>query len=499
MSKGNILVVEDERLVACDLQQRLQRAGYEVPGLAGSGEEAIRSAERFRPDLILMDVMLPGAMDGIAAAGRIRERLQIPVVFLSSHSDQSVLDRAKATEPMGYILKPYEEQALLTTVDMVLHRHRTSLGRVQDRRAEEGLFRAVFDQAPWGMAVVDKRAKLVRTNAALKRMLGCGPDEFPHRSLPELVWPEDRVAEAAMFEELSEGLRAEYQLEQRNCDRNGQPIWVRSAVVAVPSGESAGNDWFVLRMVQDISKAKEVQERYLRSQRMATIGTVASSMAHNLSNVLSPVLTGLHLLRHKLPEDDAEPVWQAVDSSLRRSVSIVRQILEFGTGLEPRRTFVALGPLLEEVGSLVRELFPRKIVLETQIPLELWTILGNSNQIHQAVLNLCTNAREAMPKGGRLRLDAQNTQVEPERSERHSGAHAGRYVEITVADTGVGMPAEVRERLFEPCFTTPGKGTSSGLGLATTLDIVRTHGGFVEVKSEPGAGTEFRLLFPAAL
>jgi PAS domain S-box-containing protein len=502
MSKTSILIVEDEYILARDLQLILRRAGYEVPCTAACGEDAIFSAEKFRPDLVLMDIKLQGSRDGISVADEIYRRFGIPVIYLTSYGDETVLNRAKATGPIGYILKPYEKKDLLTTIDIALSQHQTA---VQKNRAallaKETRFRSLLESVNWGMAVLNRDGCVLDTNQMFHTILGYSSPELRQRSLADIVHRDDLPRENEMIRTLLEGKTERYSIEQRNYCKAGEIIWVRSTVCTFPGADGDPRD-LVLRMLEDITEERALKERLITAQRMETIDSLTRGLAHNLNNLLTPLTAGLQLLRSNFPQERSERLLHTMDlmdSSLKRSAYILRQLLNFGGGLE--KNYVVIDPvqILREVATLAAEFFPGTIAIKLQILSGLWRILGNADQIHQSLLNLCVNARDAMPAGGTVTLAAKNVRLDASAARAIAGGKPGSYVLVSVLDSGSGISPEVKEKLFQPFFTTKPRGSGTGLGLATTLGIVKNHGGFIDLTSNVGEGTEFRVYLPAHL
>lgn len=282
--------------------------------------------------------------------------------------------------------------------------------------------------------------------------------------------------------------------------KDGKKVVVASrwSLIRGAQGEPTG----MLLINTDITEKKELEAQFLRSQRLDSIGALAGGMAHDLNNALSPILMGVELLRRKASDDEARRILGLIESSTHRGADMVRQVLLFARGKGGELVEVALGPLLKEMEKMARETFPRTIQIEAFIAEDLWTVRGHPTELHQVLLNLCVNSRDAMPKGGRLSIAADNLKLSEEEVSMFPGATVGDYVSLLVSDTGEGMPPEVRARIFEPFFTTKtqgsGSGSGSGIGLSTVLRIVKNHGGFVRVDSTPGQGTTFEILIPRA-
>jgi PAS domain S-box-containing protein len=253
----------------------------------------------------------------------------------------------------------------------------------------------------------------------------------------------------------------------------------------------------VLAILTDITERKEIEARFLHAQRMQAIGALAGGIAHDLNNLLAPILMAAPLLRETTEDPEARAMLETVEQCAQRGADIIRQLLTFARGTPGARVPVPVRHLLREMDKIIRETFPRNIQSDLHAPRELWSVLGDPTQLHQALMNLCVNARDAMPQGGTLRLAAENVYVDESYAAFDANAKPGPYVCITVSDTGVGIPPEIRDRIFDPFFTTKDVGKGTGLGLPTVLGIVRGHNGFLRFKSIVGQGTTFEVYLPA--
>lgn len=248
----------------------------------------------------------------------------------------------------------------------------------------------------------------------------------------------------------------------------------------------------------DLSEVKRLEKQFLRVQRMEGIGTLAGGIAHDLNNLLSPIVIGVELLRKFISDSRANPVIDNIDQSARRGKDLVQQVLSFARGVEGARMVMEIPPVLREIQSIAVNTFPKNIQFQVDVDEGVWVIVGDPTQLSQVLLNLCVNARDAMPDGGRLSITVHNRNIDEQYALMDPDATAGRYVMIEVADQGVGMSKDIMERAFDPFFTTKEVGQGTGLGLSTTLGIIRSHGGFVNIHSEVGKGTVVKIHLPAA-
>ena len=251
-------------------------------------------------------------------------------------------------------------------------------------------------------------------------------------------------------------------------------------------------------MMADITERKRLEAQFLRAQRLESLGALASGVAHDLNNVLTPILMSVELLRPLVHAPEDRETLQLLSDSARRGSDIVQQLLMFGRGSDSPRAPLKVNTIIKEMGRMIRGTFPKNIVLSVQAPADLWLVTGDKTQLHQVLLNLCVNARDAMPQGGKLTIVAENVQIDDEFATGHGGKRTGSHVRIEVRDTGTGISQENLVKIFDPFFTTKPVGQGTGLGLATVLGIVRSHEGLVEVKTAIGQGTTFEIYLPAA-
>jgi len=312
----------------------------------------------------------------------------------------------------------------------------------------------------------------------------------------ERVHPDDRdrVVQAVqkMLEDPEQELyRDEYRI--RKPDGSWVTVLDRGLVIRDEDGRAVR----VIGGLADITETKVMEAQLLRAQRLESIGTLAGGLAHDLNNVLGPVLMSIELLKMDATDAETLEILDTVETSASRGAAIIRQVLAFARGVTGERVPVEVAQVVGELQGIVRETFPRKIELEIRLADGLPPVLGDPTQLHQVLLNLALNARDAMPDGGRLVVEAEEVEPEPERVRALERGRAGRHVCVRVTDEGTGMSPEVVEQIFDPFFTTKPVGEGTGLGLPTVEAIVRSHGGFVDVESRPGKGTTVEVCLPA--
>lgn len=284
--------------------------------------------------------------------------------------------------------------------------------------------------------------------------------------------------------------------EFRQHAKNGKPIIVESRWTLVRDERGEPESYLVVNT--DITERKQLEAQFLRSQRMESIGTLAGGIAHDLNNILSPMLMSVQFLQRKHQDEESQNWLGALRENAERGASLIRQMLSFARGTEGDKMPVQPRHIVKETIRILRETLPKSIGIRFFIPDNLWTVVGDPTQIHQVLMNLAVNARDAMPTGGTLTVKTENVSIDGDYAAVHRDARVGKYVMITIGDTGEGIAPENLDKIFEPFFTTKEIGKGTGLGLSTALGIIKGHGGFVNVYSEPGRGTRFDIYFPAS-
>ena len=253
----------------------------------------------------------------------------------------------------------------------------------------------------------------------------------------------------------------------------------------------------ILITCNDITENKRLENLYLRAQRLESIGTLASGIAHDLNNVLSPIIMGVELLGMNTKDSEDQNSLTVMKESAHRGAETIRQLLTFARGTDPVKGPLQTQQILKEIGRLLQQTFPKNIQIYSDCADQPITVLADPSQLHQMLMNLCVNARDAMPEGGVLFLRLEETELSEEQAGIHPNARPISYAVFEVADSGCGIPAKILDRIFDPFFTTKPQGKGSGLGLATTLGIIEGHEGFVLVNSEADRGTRFRVYLPS--
>jgi PAS domain S-box-containing protein len=376
---------------------------------------------------------------------------------------------------------------------------RRMAGTVQDiterKQAEERIREqaALLNAANDAIYVQSLDDTVTYWNDGAKRLYGWTPAEALGRKIHDLIkYDRDafETAKAALLDQ--DNWSGEF---QTTCKANKTfTVFCRWTLLRDESGHP--NE--VLSINTDITERKQLESNFLRAQRMEGIGALAGGIAHDLNNILQPILMTAPLLRETTGDPETRGMLDTVENCAQRGADIIKQLLTFARGKPSARVPLPVRHLLNEMSNLIHETFPKNIQLRVNVPKDLWQVLGDATQIHQALMNLCVNARDAMPNGGTLTLTAGNLTLDEAFAVMMPSAKPGTHVCVSVADTGMGIPPEHLDRIFDPFFTTKEIGKGTGLGLATVLGIAHGHGGFVRVNSQAGKGTIFELYLPAS-
>ncbi|MEW6208561.1 MAG: PAS domain S-box protein [Acidobacteriota bacterium] len=363
------------------------------------------------------------------------------------------------------------------------------------RQAEEQLRwqAALLDLATDAILVRDLEDRVLFWSKSAERVYGWSAEEAVGKHVRELHYKEiDRLIPESKRVLLEKG---EWSGEVHHVTRKGETIAVLNRWTLLR--DQGGNAKSILCINTDITEKKKLEGQFFRAQRMESLGTLAGGIAHDLNNILSPIMMALRLFEMRFRDEDDRRLVSVLQETAERGAGLVRQVLSFARGVEGERTLLQPRHLIKEAVRIVKDTLPKSIEIGYSTADDLWPVVGDATQIHQVLMNLIINARDAMPQGGRVRIEASNVWIDENYARMNIESRPGRYILIAVSDTGAGIPASIIDRIFEPFFTTKEQGKGTGLGLSTVLTIVKSHGGFINVYSEEGKGTEFNVYLRA--
>lgn len=374
----------------------------------------------------------------------------------------------------------------------------TERRQVQDElRESERRFQSMLSNLELIAITLDRDAQITYCNDHLLRLTGWTRTELLGCNWLEKFVPgelQENVRES--FTALLTDAPQAWHFENEIVTRAGKRLRIQwnNSVLRSLSGDVIG----VASIGEDVTERRSLERQMLRAQRLESLGTLAGGIAHDLNNLLMPILMGATLLKRFETSERSQKAIENIERSVKRGSDLVKQVLLFARGADTLRNSVQLADVVREVESISTSTFPRNITFEISMPVDLRDVTGDTTQLTQVLLNLCVNARDAMPRGGQISISAANTDLSSRAAQLSGGASGGPYVILEVTDTGEGMPREIIDRIFDPFFTTKEMGKGTGLGLSTVQGIVSNHGGFVSVASTVEEGTTFKVYLPAS-
>lgn len=444
---------------------------YSAEELLGQNHRIINSG--YHPKEFIRDIWITIA-NGKVWRGELRNRAKNGSIYWVDTTIVPFLDEQG---------KPYQYIAIRYDI--------TERKEAEERIRQQA---SLLDRAQDAILVCDMNYRILYWNKGAENIYGYREKEVLGKEICDTICNGDseqiKIAQA-VFEASDE-----WKADVRQFAKNNQPLFVETRWTLVRNKQEQPDYYLIINT--DITEQKKIEDQLLRAQRMESIGTLAGGIAHDLNNILSPILMSADMLRLSDLDEDAENWLLIIRENAERGANLVKQVLSFARGMEGERVTVQLRHIIKDLVKVLRETLPKSIVVEFDIASDLEVIMGDATQIHQVLMNLCINARDAMPNGGTLKLSAQNADLDENFARMHPEAEPGRYIVLSVSDTGTGMPPEVVNRIFDPFFTTKEVGKGTGLGLSTTISIVKSHRGFIGVYSEVGKGTRFTVYFPAA-
>jgi PAS domain S-box-containing protein len=414
----------------------------------------------------------------------------VPFLLLSENGD----DGKKEMPPNTGIGESRLKHRLHHLSSTVLRAHHEA-NEHRERRKNEDQIRQqaeLLDRARDAIFVRNLDQEIIYWNKSAERIYGWTGAEVIGKRASEILYKQNAPPRDNIWKTVLE--KGEWIGEIAQSTKAGHEIFVTSRRTLLRDGIGVGNA--VLNINTDITEKREMETVIQRAQRMDSLGALAGGMAHDLNNVLAPILMATEMLGDQLKQPEDLAMLKIAETSAKRGIDLVKQILQFAQGTKGQGT-MKVKSVMDDFVNLIRKTFPRTLDFDTDIPVDLMPITCDPTQLHQIVLNLCVNARDAMPNGGNLSIKVCNTILSNRTFTGNPEPVSGSFVELTVSDSGTGIPPEVLSRIFEPFFTTkqPGKGT--GIGLSTVTTILRNLNGLLDVSTVVGKGTTFRVYLPS--
>ncbi len=450
-----------------------------------------RALRHKRFDIIISDYSMPSfnGMSGLMTARELAP--ETPFLFFSGTIGEESAVESLRNGAVDYVIKS-RPQRLVPAIRRALRNseEKTLLQQTEQKNREQA---ELLDKATDAILVCDLVNRITYWNGSAERIYGWRAGEVIEKDYLNVLFQGEPPAEILEMK-CSLGEKGEWSGELQQLTREGKTIRVHCRATVIRN--TYGQPKSLLLINTDITERKQLEEQFLRSQRLESLGVLISGIAHDLNNALAPILIGVEILRKR---PDKENVLKTIESSARRGAEMVKQVLAFARGTDSNKTLIHMESLVKEMGKIVKDTFPQNIRGEVKTNGETWPVMGSATPLYQVLLNLCVNARDAMPEGGTLTLMAANLRMDPRLAAQYPDAKAGNYVCVSVTDTGTGISPAEMEKIFRPFYTTKAPDKGTGLGLSTSLNIIKNHGGFLAVNSEVGRGAEFKFYLPAVL
>lgn len=512
MQSARVLIVDDERQNRDLLEVMLAPDGYTIR-MASSGEEALEMVALEPPDLILLDIMMPG-VDGYRVAAALKsnpETESIPIIMVTALNDRNARMVGLLAGAQDFLTKPLDRAELTVRVKNLLrlkaygdyHDQYTQLleGEIGSRTADlvesERLYRSTFDAAPVGIVHVGMHGEWLKVNQRLCDILGYTRAELEGNDVPDVASSLDWMEESEPRARLIAGTLESYVVEEKRYRRrSGGFVWAR--VNMSVHRDADGRAQHFITVIEDITERRTLEAQIRQANKMDAVGRLASGVAHDFNNLLTVILGFAELAGadEEMATRHGKELTEIVNAA-QSAAGLTKQLLAFGRQQVLHDAPVDLNALITDMAGMLSRLIGEHVDVSLNLASDLCTALADRNQIEQVVMNLIVNARDAMPAGGRVTVETAD--IELENSEFHDEQIVpGPYVMLAITDTGEGMPREVLQHLFEPFFTTKDVGKGTGLGLSTTYGIVKQSNGYIWVYSEVGRGTTFKVFLPRA-
>lgn len=491
---AQVLVVEDEKLVAADIQEHLEKLGYGVPGVMSTGEEAIRSASEARPDLVLMDIQLKGRIDGIETARILQTRLNIPVIYVTAFADDRTLQRAKGTEPYGYVLKPFGKKELQTAIELALHKH----GRERRLKMNEQWMAALISRIGAGIIAIDHTGLVCMMNPQAEEYTATRLTDALGSEWSDLISfvanrpgaPECYIRKAVRDKVSSEMTDAAVVFP-----KTGRKAIICGAVS--PMDEPDGGGRAAILAFLDITAWQQLESHHRRARHLEDMRRLAGGLAHQFSNFLTLISGSTESLVRSTEADDVRSRdIRKIQEVTERASDLTRKLLAFSRSQPIHLKAFDANQAIGNAIDVAKLMFGSNVTIEQEFDPAAGMIEADPVHVEHIITALLANARDAIPGGGTIRLRTSNLTVDEHMSSTFGDVSPGQYVRIDVTDGGEGMAYDTSTHIFEPFFSTKDRTRDTGVGLAAVYGLVKQNRGHIWFESAPGTGTTFSFCLP---
>jgi PAS domain S-box-containing protein len=484
MKQSRILVVEDDEAIKHAIENQLVLMGYTIAGDASSGKEAIGKIEETNPELIIMDIKLEGSIDGIEASKIIKEKFDIPIIFLTANTDEDIINKAKQVNPYGYLVKPIAKHDLSIAIEMALYKHKID----KELKNSEERYRLIVEDQTELICRFDKDGNITFANKAYCNYFKKDINDIIGLKYYHFLDNSDRQK---FINEISNlNITTQVKTIEFNYHSNEDEVrWLRWTNRALFNEKKEINEYQSVGF--DITDRKRAEEDLQRTNKLESLGTLAGGIAHDFNNIIMCILGNISLTMIKLePDDERYKTLKEAEKAVKHARDLAHQLLTFAKGGTPVKKAMSIQDLIKESASFV--LRGSKVKCEFFFEKDLPSVEVDESQISQVINNMIINADEAMPEGGKVFIRVEKEEIK----EDSPSLKKGLYIKITITDQGIGIQEKHLQKIFDPYFTTKQKG--NGLGLAICYSIIKKHDGNITVESKIGVGTSFYIFLPAS-
>ncbi|HID74348.1 MAG TPA: response regulator, partial [Thermoplasmata archaeon] len=462
--RTRVMIVEDERIVAEDIRRTLLGLGYEVNGVAATGDRALEMVDAARPDLVLMDIRLKGGMDGLTAAEEIRHRHGVPVVFLTAYADDDTIRRAKASGPYGYVIKPFEARELHSTIQMALHHHEMD----RKLRESEQLYQTLAENSPAGIFIL-RKGRFVYVNRTMVEMLGAGPDDVIGTYITDLVHRADGQKIRGTYEGALKGEgpgKVEVRLRTANRFR-----WVEITTTAI----QYGGERCIMGIAMDITDRRVLEAEAWRAQKLDAMSAMGMGLAHELNNIMNTVIGAAQLVHSRISDDDLREWLREIQAGGKRASTLINQIMDV-SALTVGKAEHSAKLLIKGTIKMMGMSLPEHISVSVDVDPGDYRVIASPEELQAVVIRLVEYAIDRLDEGGTVHVRLSNLGG---RTAEEYNLVPGEYISLEVAAPGAGLSQKELERALDPAT---GSGDREEAGLARVREMVTRNHGIIKVE-----------------
>jgi two-component system, cell cycle sensor histidine kinase and response regulator CckA len=472
LKKKKILIVEDEMIIANDLQDVLRKFGYEVCDIITSGESAVKAALQHKPDLILMDIMLAKKMTGMEAAGKIRKNMDVPLIYVTAYADDSTIEKAISTNPYGYLVKPFDDKELKVALELAFYK----FSMENKLRKNEERYRSIFENIQDVYIETNLNGKILEISPSIEKITIFKRKKLINTAIQNLFINIDE------FDNIKTKLRKNKRIIGYEIKvKNGEDLPISCSVNCMLKSMDRNLLKRIVFSMRDISEQKRMEKRILRAERLAGVGQLAAGIAHEIRNPLGNISASIQFCISKYkPDENIKKYLEIILRNSENANKIIKELLEFATPREINLEKKSIIDILENTINLAQALCSKANVEVVRIfPVKISEIMLDEKWLEQSFLNFILNAVDAMPEGGKFTIEVKEVR---------------NFIMISFQDTGTGISPANLAKVFDPFFTTKSDGT--GLGLSLVYQIISAHEGNIDIESKIGNGTNVNVVLP---